>query len=257
MKRSTKKRILTLLTALTMLAALVIHGPVKAKAKNVSDYYVFWKNVNYYSSVSNGPTKATKFTISKGKKITLDAISLYHYNHGSGKIPGKITLEKGNTKIGAWKAKGRNNNQWWDVFPNIILSAGTYTITCSSNNTWSYNSDSNNAGFAVVYGTHPGSDSLGKPTIKSVKRKENHQGYPVYRIKWKKVPGASYYMIQTSKYKDFSSPSECLEEKTYVSLVFSKEKNVRYYSRVRAYKKSGSKYIYSKWSATKSYVVKR
>ncbi|MCR5737230.1 MAG: Ig-like domain-containing protein, partial [Eubacterium sp.] len=48
------------------------------------------------------------------------------------------------------------------------LSAGTYTIICSSNATWSCNSISNFSGFAAVYGTY--SDAKKTTTGKSSKK---------------------------------------------------------------------------------------
>lgn len=257
MEKKTVKRIFMMLSAvLTMLAVMAIQKPLISEAKSVSDYTVYWSNVNP-SGVYNGPTSATKFTVPSGKKLQLDAISLYHYNYGSGKTPGKITLKKGSTKIGTWSATGHYYNQWWDVFPNKTLSAGTYTITCSSKSTWSYNSSSENAGFAEVYGKYVSSSSLGRPTIKSVKYYSKVDNIVRYQIVYSKVSKATGYQVQISKKKDFSTIF--LKHNDTVTTLYQRRPtndpdNTRFYVRVRAYKKSGSKTIYSKWSDTKSYI---
>jgi hypothetical protein len=256
-KKSNKKRILSLLTAVVMLAALIIQKPVTAQAKNVSDYKQFWSNVNT-SGVSNGPTKATTFKVKSGKKLKLNAISIYQYNYGSGKTPGRITLKKGKTTIGTWKAQGRYYNQWWDVFPGITLQAGTYTITCSSKSTWSYNGTSNNAGFAEVYGTYTGAkSSLDKPTIKSITYNKKEDGYVSYKIKWNKISKATGYQIQASsdkKFKKILAKTNTQELWRNFYRGTSTKDNQRIYIRVRAYKKSGSKTTYGPWSKTKSYI---
>lgn len=223
--------------------------------KNVTDYKLFWSNVNP-GSVLNGPYKATKFTVNKGKKLKLNAITLYHYNYGAGKTPGTITLKKGKTKIASWKSTGRYNNQWWDVFPNITLSAGTYTITCSSNGTWSYNSVSKDAGFAEVYGTLKSAGKLGKPVIQSVKYLKTEKGYAYYTFKWSKVNGADGYETQISKKKDFKK-IHLKGKGKYTSGThrrsLGKKDRQKFYVRVRAYKKSGSKYTYGSWSKSQKY----
>lgn len=227
-----------------------------ATTKNVSDYKMFWNNVNT-SVVLNGPSKATKFTVKKGKKLKLDAIALYHYNNGDGKTPGTITLKKGNTKIGSWKATGRYYNQWWDVFPNKTLSAGTYTITCSSKGTWSCNSISKKAGFAEVYGTYKGSEKLGKPVISSIKYDKKKNNIVYYKIKWGKVKGATGYEFQNSLQKNFKVCNKTRKTNTYAYNCLkyrSTKDNQIVYVRVRAYKKSGKKYTYGPWSKVKKYV---
>ncbi|SFB22902.1 hypothetical protein SAMN05216249_11426 [Acetitomaculum ruminis DSM 5522] len=257
MKRLKKNSLLAMLTVMTMLAALIIQMPLKAEAKSVSDYKKAWTNVNT-AAVQNGPTKSTTFKVSSGKKLKLQAITLYHYNYARGVTPGKITLKKGSKKIGTWKAKGRYYNQWWDVFPNKTLSAGTYTITCSSKKTWSCNSTSKYAGFAEVYGTFTGGTSLKKPVINSIKYDSKADGYVYFKITWGKVSKADGYEAQVCTNKNFKSPIKGTITNNYVYHRYGtgNKKNVTYYVRVRAYKKSGSKNIYSKWSSVKSYVIK-
>ncbi len=229
-------------------------GSVNAEdlaTKQVSDYKLFWSNVNS-GAVYNGPTKATTFTVPKGKTLRLDAIGLYHYNYGAGKAPGKITLKKGKTKIGSWTAKGRYYNQWWDVFPNKKLSAGTYTITCSSNATWSYNGSSGYAGFAEVYGKYTSGDKLGKPVITSIKYINKTKTVKNYKIRWSKVKGAKGYEIQASRNKNFKKIiASCKTSKCYCTFNRDRRSKKPVYQRVRAYKKSGSKTVYGPWSKKK------
>ncbi len=256
MKKSSIKRILALLTAVAMLAAMFIQCPVKSEAKSVKDYKKVWSNTNN-AKVSNKPTKATTFKVASGKKLKLKAISVYHYNGGKGKKPGTITLKKGNNVIGKWNAKGRSNNKWWDVFPNKTLSSGTYTIISSSKNTWSRNNKSKGAGFAQVYGTY--SNLVGIPAIKSIAYDHSDGYYIVYKVTWKSVSKASGYQFQQSKTKDFKNPvldGTVTNPYVYPYQSTGYGNNIKYYVRVRSYKMSGSKKVYGPWSSVKTYVFK-
>ena len=160
--------------------------------------------------------------------------------------------------IGTWKAKGRHGNQWWDVFPGITLDAGTYTITCSSNKTWSCNRTSNDMGFTEIYGKLSSAKStLGKPTIKTITYNKKENGYVSYKIKWNKVSKATGYQIQAStdsKFKKILAKTTIKELWTNLSRGTGNPDKTRIYIRVRAYKKSGSKTTYGPWSKTKSYI---
>lgn len=258
------KRGLALFTALVMLFSVSsLSVPIKTEAKSVDDYKVVWSNTNG-NVVGKNPTGTTKFTVSSGKKLKLNAITLYHYNGGKGVKPGKITLKKkGGSKIGTWKASGRYNNQWWDVFPNKTLSAGTYIITCTSKKTWSCNSTSKNAGFAEIFGVYSSKSSsasssgIGKPQTVRITYWGKTDYYSMYRIKYKKVSGANGYVIQVAKDKKFKNILKT-EENYSLSYPYarslSKEDNVKLYVRVRAFKKSGSKKTYGSWSSVKSFI---
>lgn len=81
------------------------------------------------------------------------------------------------------------------------------------------------------------------------------------RIKWTAVKGVSGYQIQLARSKDFkknkttfnvakpNASAKRLRNKDLKSLKPYK----RYYVRIRTYKKSGKKTIYSKWSTAKSF----
>lgn len=105
--------------------------------------------------VQNGPTRATTFVIDAPHLITF--IYTYHYLNG-GKLPGKIGLKNADGTIyGPWRAEGAAGpggvpNAYWFVLPYVELKAGSYTVTDSDTDTWSYNRRSSNAGFVVIRG---------------------------------------------------------------------------------------------------------
>lgn len=81
------------------------------------------------------------------------------------------------------------------------------------------------------------------------------------RIKWTAVKGVSGYQIQTARSKDFKKNKTTFKvAKPNASAKRLRNKDLkafkpykRYYVRIRTYKKSGKKTIYSKWSAAKSF----
>ncbi len=241
-----------------MMAAVAIQGPVISEAKRASYYKMYWTNYNS-SGVVNGPTTTPKFKVASGKKLKLNAIQVYHHNYWAGKTPGTVTLKKGNTVIGKWKAKAYENNRYWEVFPNKTLSAGTYTIVSSSKSTWSTNSGSNYVGFAEVRGTLSSAKiSVGKPTIKSIKYYQKTSKEVDYLVKWSKVSKAKGYQVQAStdsKFKKILSQGYITGQNNdaIISRTTGNKDGEKIYVRVRAYKKSGSKKVYGSWSKTKSY----
>ena len=162
-----KKSMAFVLVLAMIVSMMTAYYPARVYADSVTNYREYWSNVNT-TQVMSGPSQATTFIVPSGKNLSLKAITLYHYNNGVGATPETITLKKGTQTIGTWNAVGRYNNQWWDVFPSKVLSAGTYTITCSNNATWSCNGISNYAGFAAVYGTY--SNATKKTTSKPSKK---------------------------------------------------------------------------------------
>ncbi len=259
MKKTITKKILSLISALTLIAAMFLQVSITAEAKNVEDYPKYWTNVNT-AGVQNNPSYSPAFAVESGRQLKLQAIAIYQYNYGSGATPGTISLvNSSKATIGTWNAVGRYNNQWWDVFPDITLPAGTYYITCSSPETWSYNVSSENAGFAEVYGTISNSNGsvskLGKPTIKSIKYHKTIGKAVNYKITWKKVKGASGYEIQAATDKKFKKgliKGTAVKTYIYFMRTNNQKNNVKYYIRVRAV--SGSKK--GKWSAVKSFNFK-
>lgn len=105
-------------------------------------------------------------------QMTLNAVTMimgiktYHWNLES--LPGydeskTITVwledESGKkycvTDRNHWEYASLGRKADWISFPAEMVPAGTYTIKCSNNASWSYNSLSNNRGFVIVYGYQP------------------------------------------------------------------------------------------------------
>jgi hypothetical protein len=101
-------------------------------------------------TVFNSPTAATVFSTTGSYKITL--INNYHWNNGQGKPAGTIALKNsGGQVFGPWTVIVRSN-VYWEVKPNEIIPAGTYTVVDSDPATWSQNSQSNGQGMSTVMG---------------------------------------------------------------------------------------------------------
>ena len=102
------------------------------------------------AGVNNNPTVPAKFILTETTLIS--SIENYHWNHGSGAVPGTIKLqEDGGTIYGPWDAVGVADNRYWLIQPYVELPAGTYTILDSSNETWANNSESGYRGMTTVY----------------------------------------------------------------------------------------------------------
>ena len=147
-----KKRILSLLLVSVLLLAVL---PGMAQAANAEDYPIVFTTFNA-SGVENNPEYYPDFTVG-GSDLLVQAVTTYHYNHGSGKTPGTISIyDWDDNLVGSWNAVGRGaSNRYWDVFPNIVLRAGQrYYIADSDPETWSHNSASDNTGFAEVRGKY-------------------------------------------------------------------------------------------------------
>lgn len=134
-------------------------APAPTSGKNAEDYHLLTTTFNS-QKVYNGPTETASFNIDKD--TMLQAITTYHYNGGSGKAPGTISLLENGIKVGEWQAYGRNGNTYWDAFPDYVLKGGNYyTIVDSDNGTWSYNSASYDMGFIELRGYGMGTSSGG------------------------------------------------------------------------------------------------
>ncbi len=132
-----KKKITASLLALCLAIGSV---PMTALAQSVEDYTALSSTFNT-QGVSNGPKGYATFNIPKTLRI--DALTIYHWNGGKGAKPGSISIYDAQTKqqIGEFLAYGRNNNTYWDCFPDIYLGAGSYYVKDSDWETASYNSD--------------------------------------------------------------------------------------------------------------------
>lgn len=104
------------------------------------------------AGVYNNPTQPTAFTLAEPTVVS--KIANYHWNNGSGQVPGQIALQEADgTLYGPWDAAGVYGNLYWEVYPYIALPAGTYTILDSGNGTWAHNDTSGNRGMATIYTT--------------------------------------------------------------------------------------------------------
>ncbi|NPV91274.1 MAG: hypothetical protein HPY50_10945 [Firmicutes bacterium] len=112
--------------------------------------------MNIYG-VSSGPTAPTTFSVSSPHLVTF--ITTYHWNSARGAPGGTIALKGGDGKVyGPWKVSTRPGqggvpNAYWEVFPNIVVPAGTYTIIDSDPTTWSQNQQSGGRGMGEVKAT--------------------------------------------------------------------------------------------------------
>lgn len=127
-------------------------------------------NGNIYG-VSNGPTAETTFVVNGPWVLTY--IQTYHWNNARGATPGSIGVyNDSGQRFGGWRANGTPGqggvpNAYWEVRPNVVLPAGTYTIVVSSPETWSHNSQSGGRGFAVVKGYPYGGVATNTPPVKN------------------------------------------------------------------------------------------
>lgn len=98
----------------------------------------------------NNPTVDPVFTLSKA--TTISKISNYHWNNYAGQdaslVNGWIGIDQvisasESVSIGRWPATSTDGafgskNTWWLAYPNIQLAPGTYKVTDSNRETWSY-----------------------------------------------------------------------------------------------------------------------
>ena len=102
------------------------------------------------------PLKPTRFTLHDPRTIT--AIQTFHWNGGKGAKPGSIALQgKDKTLFGPWVAKGKADekgvaNAYWEVNPNQLIEAGSYTVLDSEPGTWSRNPKKGNIGIVRIMG---------------------------------------------------------------------------------------------------------
>lgn len=129
---------------------VVVKGKALKEAVAVS-------NTDNIGGVKNGPTAPTTFTINVPHLITY--IRDYHWNNAKGDTPGTIALkdQKG-VVYGPWQAKGTDGmggvkNANWEVYPNVVIPAGTYTIIDSNPATWAQNQESGGRGMGQVKAT--------------------------------------------------------------------------------------------------------
>jgi len=162
------RRSLLIVISLSILAGFILmHGGLaqcySLPSPEENEERVFSQSV--CGGVSNDPPNPTIFTIDEPRTIT--KIGTYHWNQASGDTPGTIGLKDSNGKVyGPWQASGEPGqggvpDAYWIVSlsPELELPPGTYSIMDSSPATWSYGSESDNAGIASVIGLKAGAYS--------------------------------------------------------------------------------------------------
>ena len=105
-----------------------------------------------------GVTSASQFTVDWGP-VRLLSLKTYHYVAPGGLASaGQIGLRSSDGKVyGPWQATGSPGvggvaNAFWTASIDIVLPAGTYTVTDSDPTTWSANAGTHGAGMFWVTG---------------------------------------------------------------------------------------------------------
>ena len=137
-----------------LLSFIMLSGSVPAS--DPEEYPVIYSNFNTGGTL-DGPTGAATFM--PDVDILLKSVTTYHWNGSRGSDPGYISIyTSGGGHTGTWQASARSGyldapNVYWDVFPNVVLKAGTlYYIEDSDTATWSCNAESDYIGFFELRG---------------------------------------------------------------------------------------------------------
>jgi hypothetical protein len=113
-----------------------------------------------YSNENNKPVLhgvAAPFMFEIYKETKILKIRTYHWNDAKGVSAGFIILsDKSKKEIGRWQAdsksgKKETNSVLWEVEPDQVITPGVYYITTTDLKSWSFNTESNNAGFTSIY----------------------------------------------------------------------------------------------------------
>lgn len=103
------------------------------------------------------------------------------------------------------------------------------------------------------FGSYKSVKPDGKVTSLALKSPKKKQ----LKVSWKKVPGAKGYQVRYAANKSFKNSKTVYVSSKYSAKTLSKLiSGKRYYVKVRAYTKSGSKKIYGAYSTTKNLKVK-
>jgi hypothetical protein len=114
-------------------------------------------NGNIYL-VYNKPVKPTSFLIDKPVLVT--SITNYHWNNGTGQLPGTITLmDQNGRRYGPYQCSGSPGqggvpNAYWRCDPDLLLQPGMYMIIDSDATTWSQNPQSEGSGICGIQGVY-------------------------------------------------------------------------------------------------------
>lgn len=145
----------------SILAALMFSLPAIQPLADQTD--VIYDN-RIAAPVENVPMKPTRFTLYDSTSIS--SIQTFHWNRGAGAAPGSIALQGSDKRlIGPWKAQGIADEQglanaYWEVEPNLVLQAGTYTVLDSDPASWSRNPAKGNVGIVRITGRKQAPESV-------------------------------------------------------------------------------------------------
>lgn len=124
-----------------------------------------------------------------------------------------------------------------------IKGCGKTTVTVKAAGTAQYQSATKKVSITIL------------PKALSVK-KAFSPGKGKISFSWKKDNTITGYEIYVDRYKDFRTRQTMVFEKNRTSIVINKAKSrKRYYLKIRAYKRSGKKEYYSKWSKVRVVTV--
>lgn len=167
------------IVALFQLASRPASGPATntAAAPGAVGPYVAWKtpgpatapsapavatvrlcdNTNTLSVDNGPPSRTSPCVLRQGAHIT--QLVTYHWNHGRGATPGTIMFLNPMTgeQHGPFAATGSAGqagaaNVNWTANVNLVVPAGGWQVIDSDADTWSWNDESGNHGFVVVFG---------------------------------------------------------------------------------------------------------
>lgn len=178
----------------------------------------------------------------------LNTVTAYYF------APGKASLK---TKTFTYNKKKKTTSI--TVFDRVgnVLSPSNYTVSYKNNT---------NPGYATVTikfkGVYTGTMSYKltiKPKTQSISSLKS-TGRKKISLKWKKDSSVTGYQIQYSTSKSFTKKTTKTVKVSTTKALNKTVKNLKrgkkYYVRVRAYKTSNKKTVYSSWSASKNIKVK-
>jgi hypothetical protein len=147
--------------AAALIGLIAVSGPPVVGTTSASANSAVFNNTNGYgvTQASPMPPAYTLFTITRPETIT--SISTYHWDNGRGApragviyilVPHSGGLVKAQAQAQGSAGQGGVPNANWTATFNVTLSPGQWQVWDSSPTTWSYNSQSANAGFANISG---------------------------------------------------------------------------------------------------------
>lgn len=111
---------------------------------------LLFDNWNGYGVVGQPPAPTT---ISFSTTTHLTSIADYHWNNGSGALPGRISLVDGSGRfVASGQAQGSSTSADWVAPLSVDVAPGTYTVVDSDWNSWSQNQQSGSRGFTRLWG---------------------------------------------------------------------------------------------------------